>query len=94
MRMQHMLLANVLELEIGCRLKRWVAVGAGVDHEQEIALVDDLPILEVDLGQRPSDLRAQLDAVDGRKLPEQADPRVDVAKTMIHCHAPYSVIAW
>src|SRR5690349_11022996 len=41
--------------------------------------MDNLPILEMDVSQRPSDLRAQLDAVDRRKLAEQAYPRVDVA---------------
>jgi hypothetical protein len=39
-------------------------VGAGIDHEKEIALMDDLPILEMDLGQRTSDLGTQFDAVD------------------------------
>ena len=47
--------------------------------EKEIALVDDLAVLEMDLGERAADLGAQLDAIDRRELAKEADPRVDIA---------------
>ncbi len=50
--------------------------------------MDDLPILEMELGQRATDLRPQLEAVDRRKLAEEAYPRVDLAqKRLAHRHA-------
>ena len=49
--------------------------------------MDNLPILEMDLGKRTSDLRTQFDAVDRRKLAEQAYPSVDVAyERLAHRH--------
>jgi len=53
-------------------------VGTRVDYEKEIAFMHDLPILEMDLGKRPTNLRTQLDPVDRRKLAEKANPRIDV----------------
>ena len=43
-----------------------------VDDEERIALVHDLPVLEVDRGQGAADLRAQLHAVHRRELAEEA----------------------
>ncbi len=49
--------------------------------------MDNLPILEMDLGKRTSDLGTQFDAVDRRELAEQADLRVDVAcERLAHSH--------
>ena len=47
-------------------------VGPRIDDEEQIALVDDLPVLEVYFGQRAADLGAQLDRVDRRELAEEA----------------------
>ena len=55
-------------MEQGDRLGELDLIGARIDHEKEIPLVDNLPILEMDLGKSASDLRTQLDAVDRRKL--------------------------
>ena len=54
-------------------------IGPRVDDKQEVAFVDDLAILEMDLGQCAADLSAQLDAIDCGELTEHADARVDVA---------------
>ena len=43
-----------------------------VDDEERVALVHDLPVLEVDRGQRAADLRAQFDTVHRRELAEEA----------------------
>ena len=43
-------------------------VGARIDDEQQIALLDDLTVGEMDLGQIAADLRADLDIVDRREL--------------------------
>src|SRR5262249_47218332 len=50
-----------------------------VDHKKEVTFVDDLTVLEMDLGQRTADLGAQLDTIDRGELTKQADARVDVA---------------
>ena len=39
----------------------------------------DLTVLEVNLGQRSADLRAQFHTVDCRELAEKASPRIDLA---------------
>jgi hypothetical protein len=54
-------------------------VGGGVDLEQEVSLVDDVAILEADLGKGAADLGAQLDALDGRELAEELEAAGDVA---------------
>ena len=56
--------------------------------------MDDLSILEMDLGQRAADLGPQLDAIDRRKLAEEADPRVDIAQQRLaHCHGAQAASA-
>ena len=67
-------------LELGGRLGELDLIGARIDDEKEIALVDDLSVLEMDLGERAADLRPQLDAIDRGELAEEADPRVDIAQ--------------
>ena len=54
-------------------------VGPRIDDEQQVALVDDLAVLEMDLGQRAADLGPQFDPVDRRELAEKANPGIDVA---------------
>ena len=74
-------------LELGVRLGELDLIGARIDDEEKIALVDDLPVLEMDLGERAADLSAQLDAVDRGELAEKADPRVDIAQQRLaHRH--------
>jgi len=41
--------------------------------------VDNLPVLEMNLGERTSHLGAQFHTIDGRKLAEHAYSRVNVA---------------
>src|SRR5262249_13149421 len=47
-------------------------VGARVDGEEKIALMDDVPILEVYSGKRAADLGAQLNLLDCGKLTKEA----------------------
>ena len=47
-------------------------VGTRVDGEEEIALMDDVPILEIYSRERAAHLSAELDLVDGRKLTKEA----------------------
>src|ERR1700761_1598352 len=54
-------------------------VGARVNYKKQIALMDDLAVLEVDFGQCPADLGTQFDPVDRRELAEKAGPGVDFA---------------
>ena len=66
-------------LQRGFRLGEPYFVRAGIDHEQQVALTDDLAVLEMDLGQEAADLGAQFNPVDRGKLPEQAEPDIDIA---------------
>src|SRR5262249_5717445 len=54
-------------------------VGAWVDGEEEIAFVDDVSILEINPRQCPTDLGAQLDPLDRRKLTEESQSRINFA---------------
>jgi hypothetical protein len=47
-------------------------VAGGIDDEEQIALVDDLPVLEMDFGECSADLCLHPDAVDRRELAEEA----------------------
>ena len=40
-------------------------IGRRIYHEQEIAFMDDIAVLETDLGERATQLGAHFDAVDG-----------------------------
>ena len=50
-----------------------------IDQEQQVALVEDVAVLEADLGQRAADLGTQLDLLDGGELTGDLDPAVDLA---------------
>ncbi len=52
---------------------------ARIDHEQQVALMDDLAVGEVDLGQVAADLGADLDIVHGRELAGEGRPGRQVA---------------
>ena len=62
-----------------------LGVGARVDHEQEIALMDDLPVLEMNLSQRTADLHIQLDLINRRELAEHAGAGFDFSN---ECGSP------
>ena len=49
-------------------------VGRRIDHEKQIALVDDVAVLEADLRERAADLGAQLDVLHGRELAREFEP--------------------
>src|SRR6184192_2142987 len=59
-------------LQLGIGLCQPDFVGARVDGEEEIALMDDVPILEVYSGKRAADLGAQLNLLDRGKLTKEA----------------------
>ncbi len=65
-----------LQLRIG--LRQLDFIGARIDHEQKVALVDNLAVGEMDFRQRAADLGAQFDAIDRGELPEEAEPGVDL----------------
>src|SRR5262249_51636641 len=54
-------------------------VGARVDGEEEITLMDDVPILEVYSGKRAADLGAQLNLLDCGKLTKEAQSGINLA---------------
>ena len=64
--------------ELRHRLGQAVFVRPRIDDEQQIALLDDVAILEMDLGQGAADLRAQLDLVDRRELAEESQARIEL----------------
>src|SRR5260370_18821660 len=66
-------------IQLGIGLCQPDFVGARVDGEEEIALVDDVAVLEVYSGKRAADLGAQLNLVHGRELAQELDPGADVA---------------
>src|SRR4029079_18488123 len=61
------------------RLRKSNLIRTRVDHEQQVAFVDDLAVLEVYLSQRASDLRAEFDVIHRRELAKADDLRVDGA---------------
>ena len=65
--------------DLGNGLAQLDLVRGGIDQEQQVALVDDVAVLEADLGQRAADLGAQFDLLDGRELAEDLEPAVDLA---------------
>src|SRR5262249_45348911 len=66
-------------LQLGMGLCQPDFVGARVDGEEEIALMDDVPILEVYSGKRAADLGAQLNLLDRGKLTKEAQSGINLA---------------
>ena len=71
--------ARVGTLDLGDALAQLDLIGCWIDQEQQIALVDDVAVLEADLGQSAADLGTQLDLLDGRELAKELEPAVDLA---------------
>src|SRR4051794_25296084 len=65
--------------ELRLCLRELDLIGAGIDHEEQVALLDDLPVLKMQFRECPPNLRAQLNAINGRELAEEADLRIDLA---------------
>src|SRR5262245_41469069 len=61
-------------------------VGARIDGEEEIALLDDVPILEVYCGKCAPHLGAEFKVVDRRKLSKEAQPGMDLAHERLAHH--------
>src|SRR5262249_7817886 len=59
-------------LQLGVGLCQPDLIGARVDGEEEIAFMDNVPILEVYSGQCAADLGAQLNSLDRGKLTKEA----------------------
>ena len=66
-------------LQLGFGLCQPDFVGARVDGEEEIALMDDVPILEVYSGKRAADLGAQLNLLDRGKLTKKTQSGINLA---------------
>jgi hypothetical protein len=60
------------------RLSQFDLIWNAIDDEKQIALVDDVAVLEADLSERAADLGAQLKMVHGRELPQEFEPAVHV----------------
>src|SRR5215470_8068512 len=72
-------------LQLGIGLCQPDFVGARVDGEEEIALMDDVPILEVYSGKRAADLGAQLNLLNRGKLTKKAESGINLAlKRLAH----------
>ena len=66
-------------LQLGFGLCQPDVVRARIDGEEEIALMDDVPILEVYSGKRAADLGAQLNLLDRGKLTKEARSGINLA---------------
>ncbi len=65
-------------IELGRRLSERNLVGARVNCEKDVALPNNVPVLEKYSSERAAYLRAQLDSRDRRKLTKEAQPCVKV----------------
>ncbi len=65
-------------IELGGLPRQPNLVRASIDGEEEISLLNDVAVFEEYAGERATDLAAQLDLRDGRKLAEKAQTRVEV----------------
>jgi hypothetical protein len=61
-------------------------VGTRVNSEEEIALMDDIPVLEVYSREGAARLSAKLNGVDRRKLAKEAQARIEVAYQRLANH--------
>src|ERR1700722_18489155 len=68
-------------LELRSRFAELDLIRSRIDLEEKIALLDNVAILEADLRQGASDLRAQLNILHGRKLTQELNPR---GETTLH----------
>src|SRR5258708_26132625 len=66
-------------LQLGIGLCQPDFVGARVDGEEGIGLMDDVPILEVYSGKRAAHLGAQLNVLNRGKLIKEAQARINLA---------------
>src|SRR5262245_6496842 len=73
-------------LQLGIGLRQPDFVGARIDGEEEIALMDDVPILEEYSGKRAADLGAQLKVLDRGKLTKEAQPGINPALERLAHH--------
>src|SRR5215470_19444300 len=74
-------------LELGSSLGQPDLVGTGVDGEEEIALMDNVSILEVYSSKRAAHLSAELNLVDRGKLTKEAQSRIKLAhERLAHDH--------
>ena len=60
------------------RLRQFDLIWYAIDDEKQVALVDDVAVLEADLNERATDLGAQLKTIYGRELAEKSKPAVQV----------------
>src|SRR5215468_3969669 len=73
-------------LQLGFGLCQTDFVGARVDGKEEIALMDDVPILEVYSCKRAADLGAQLNLLDRGKLTKEALSGINLALERLAHH--------
>src|SRR5215813_2451309 len=73
-------------LQLGFGLCQPNFVGARIDGEEEIALLDYVPILEVYSGKCAPHLGAEFKVVDRRKLSKEAQPGMDLAHERLAHH--------
>src|SRR5260370_20016595 len=73
-------------LELGVRFGKCYFVGSSINCEKQVALPNNVPILEKYSCKRTAYLRAQLNSRDGRKLTKEAQPRIDVLRQRLAHH--------
>src|SRR6516164_5974743 len=73
-------------LQLGFGLCQPDFVGARVDGEEQIALLDDVPILEVYSSKCAAYLGAEFKVVDRRKLTKEAQSGIDLAHERLAHH--------
>src|SRR5215467_1782050 len=73
-------------VELGGRLGKRNLVGAGINGEKEVALPNNVPVLEKYSRKGTAYLRAQFDLRNRRELTKETQPRIDVLRQRLAHH--------
>src|SRR4029077_13194526 len=65
-------------LKLGVRFRKCDFVGSSINCDKQVALSNNVPILEKYSRKRTAHLRAQFDLRHRRELTKEAQPRIDV----------------
>src|SRR5256884_7054855 len=73
-------------LKLGVRFGKCNFVGSSINCEKEVALPNNVPVLEKYSSKRTAYLRAQFDLRNRRELAKEAQPRIDVLRQRLGHH--------
>src|SRR2546430_16070421 len=73
-------------LKLGVRFGKCDFVGSSINCEKEVALPNNVPVLEKYSSKRTAYLRAQFDLRNRRELAKEAQPRIDVLRQRLAHH--------